>query len=293
MHRKTIHFDSHRTRCAAWFFECDRPGKRPCIVLAHGLAGIKEMRLDAYAERFVTAGYNALVFDYRHFGESEGEPRQLLDIAKQHQDWHSAIKFARSQPNVDPKQIALWGSSLSGGHVIAVADQDRSVAAVISQVPHMLGLTSGLAGGLVSGTRLTMHAIADVFAGLIRRSPHYVNASGRPGELALMTATGAADGYLHLVPKGQSFDQRVAARFVLSAMSYSPGRKLRTLSMPTLVQVGLKDTTTPPSGALKSCRGAKTAILKTYNTGHFEPYVDPLFETFVGDQLMFLHDVLK
>lgn len=290
---KSIRFDSHGTRCAAWFFECNLPGKRPCVVLAHGLAGIKEMRLDAYAERFAAAGYHALVFDYRHFGESEGAPRQLLDITKQHQDWHSAIKSARSQPNVDPEQIVLWGSSLSGGHVIAVADQDCSVAAVISQVPHMLGLTSGLAGGLVSATRLTLHAIVDVFAGLIRRSPHYVNACGKPGELALMTATGAVEGYFQLLPKGKSFDQRVAARFVLSAVTYSPGRKLRALSMPILVQVGSKDTTTPASGALKSCRGAKTATLKTYDTGHFEPYVDPLFETIIGDQLTFLHDVLK
>ena len=50
---------------------------------AHGLAGVKEMRLDAYAERFCAAGLACLVFDYRHFGESAGEPRQLLDIQRQ------------------------------------------------------------------------------------------------------------------------------------------------------------------------------------------------------------------
>lgn len=36
---------------------------RPVIVMAHGLGGVKEMRLDAYAERFAAAGYAALVFD--------------------------------------------------------------------------------------------------------------------------------------------------------------------------------------------------------------------------------------
>src|SRR5271166_3813011 len=56
-----------------------------------------------------------------------------------------------------------------------------------------------LVGGLFSGTRLTLHAIADVLASLSGRSPHYVNACGKSGELALMTAAGAADGYLHLL----------------------------------------------------------------------------------------------
>ncbi|MGI5132359.1 hypothetical protein ACQEVB_36525 [Pseudonocardia sp. CA-107938] len=36
--------------------------------MAHGLGGIRQMRLDAYAERFAAAGYACLVSDYRHFG---------------------------------------------------------------------------------------------------------------------------------------------------------------------------------------------------------------------------------
>ncbi len=70
------------------------------------------MRLDAYAERFAQAGYHVLVFDYRHFGDSEGEPRQILDIKKQHQDWHAAISFARGLPGIDlPGRGALFTSA--------------------------------------------------------------------------------------------------------------------------------------------------------------------------------------
>ena len=50
------------------------------IVMAHGLGGTRRMRLTAFAERFVAEGYACLVFDYRYFGDSEGQPRQLLDI---------------------------------------------------------------------------------------------------------------------------------------------------------------------------------------------------------------------
>jgi hypothetical protein len=60
------------------------------------------------------------VFDYRHFGASDGQPRQLIDIAGQLDDYRAAICFARSLRGVNAKRIALWGTSLSGGHVIAV-----------------------------------------------------------------------------------------------------------------------------------------------------------------------------
>ena len=56
---------------------CPRLGS-PMPVMAHGLGGVRQMRLDAFAERFSSAGYRCLVFDYRHFGASAGEPRQLL-----------------------------------------------------------------------------------------------------------------------------------------------------------------------------------------------------------------------
>lgn len=292
MHRQEIAFTSEGLRCSAWFYPADISGVRPCVVLAHGLAGIKEMRLDAYAERFAQAGYHALVFDYRHFGDSAGEPRQLLDIARQHEDWKAAIAYARSRTDVDAKKIVLWGSSLSGGHVVAVAAGDRNVAAVISQVPHMLGLTSGLAGGLMAGTRLTIHALVDRLGSLIGSRPHFINASAQPGRLGLMSAPGAANGYLKLVPKGKAFDQRVAARFVLDAARYSPGKYLRRLTMPTLLQVATNDLTTPASAALRSARGANNVVIKMHAADHFDPYVEPLFSTFVAEQIDFLKQTL-
>lgn len=288
MHRQDIEFPSEGLRCSAWFYPANSEGKRPCVVLAHGLAGIKEMRLDAYAEKFAQAGYHALVFDYRHFGESAGEPRQLLNIARQHQDWKAAITYARSRTDVDATKIVLWGSSLSGGHVVAIAAQDRNVAAVIAQVPHMLGLSSGLAGGLLAGTRLTIHALVDRLGSLIGSRPHFVNAAAEPGRLGLMTAPGAAHGYLKLVPKGKAFDRRVAARFVFDAMRYSPGKYLRHLTMPTLLQVANNDLTTPASAALRSAWGAKTVVLKTHDADHFDPYIEPLFSTIISEQLDFL-----
>ena len=82
--------------------------------MAHGFSGVRDQRLDAYAERFAAAGLACLVFDYRHFGDSGGQPRQLLDIGRQLDDWRAAIAFARSLEEVDGDRIGLWGTSFSG-----------------------------------------------------------------------------------------------------------------------------------------------------------------------------------
>lgn len=84
------------------------------MVLGHGLGAVKEMGLEVYAQRFRAEGYAFLAFDYRHFGESDGELRQLLDINKQLQDWQSAIGYARTLPEVDGKRVVLWGTSRAG-----------------------------------------------------------------------------------------------------------------------------------------------------------------------------------
>ena len=72
MRKTDIQFPSRGLACRGWFYSAGNDKKRPCIVMAHGFGGVKEMRLDAYAERFSAAGYHVLVFDYRHFGASDG-----------------------------------------------------------------------------------------------------------------------------------------------------------------------------------------------------------------------------
>ncbi len=288
MKRSDIEFKSGGLTCAGWFFdpETDAPG--PCIVMAHGLGAIKEMRLDAYAERFSAEGYRVLVFDYRHFGGSEGEPRQLLDIGRQLQDWRSAITHARNLDGVDPDRIILWGSSLSGGHVMEVAAGDDAVAAVIAQVPHAYALSSLQATGLWHGARLAPHGLYDGLKGLLGLKPHYIDACGPPGSLAIMTAPEALQ-YLDLVPETYDFDKRIAARFLLQVMFYSPAAKLNRIKAPVLMQVAWKDQTTPPGAAIAAAKTNRRVKLKSYDVGHFKLYLGDWFETTVADQIAFLN----
>src|SRR4051812_14335032 len=140
MGRRDVSFESGGERCAAWLYEPDGAGPHPIAVLAHGFGGTRTARLWAYAQRFAEAGSAALVFDYRHFGDSGGEPRQLLDIRHQLDDWRAAVAYARGLNGIDPDRVALWGTSLSGGHVTVVAAEGKRGAAAISPGPLLPGL---------------------------------------------------------------------------------------------------------------------------------------------------------
>ena len=106
--RTDVEFTSDGVVIRAWLYRPNVPNP-PIIVMAHGLGGVKTMRLDAFAERFADAGYACLVFDYRHFGDSDGEPRQLLSVHRQLADYDAAITYAKSLDGVDAARVVVWG----------------------------------------------------------------------------------------------------------------------------------------------------------------------------------------
>ena len=68
----------------------------PIIVGAHGIAGQKDMGLEPFAEFFATKGMAVLLFDYRNFGGSEGEPRNWVSPNRHLQDWAAALDYIRA-----------------------------------------------------------------------------------------------------------------------------------------------------------------------------------------------------
>jgi dienelactone hydrolase len=139
--REDVTFTSGTDTIAAWWYP-GGPGRRSCVVLAHGAGGTKRSGLAPSAERFAADGHQVLVIDYRHFGDSGGQPRQLLDPHRQVADILAAVHFARSRTDVDPNRVALWGTSFGGGNVLAAAVRDQHVAAVVSQSPALDGVTA-------------------------------------------------------------------------------------------------------------------------------------------------------
>jgi len=296
MDRSEVTFDSWGDRCAAWLFRPDPAGATaadprglPCVVLAHGFAGVREARLDAFAARFASAGFAALLFDYRGFGASEGEPRQLLSIPRQLADWAAAIAYARTLDGIDPERIAVWGTSFSGGHVVATAARDRRIAAAIAQAPFADGLTLALGQPPRHALRMTAAALRDELGALLGAAPRTVPAVGPPGSRAVMTSPDAEPGYRALIPPGSSWRNEVAARIGLRLAFYRPGRRAADVACPLLVAICEDDAVTPPAAALRIAREAPRGELVRYPAaGHFDVYVGELFERAVADQIAFL-----
>jgi fermentation-respiration switch protein FrsA (DUF1100 family) len=111
-----------------------QPGEqRPGIVLCHGFTGVRQLMLPDYARRFAEAGFIALIFDYRGFGESEGPKWRLLPL-EQVDDIRNALTWLATQPEVDTQRMGLWGTSFGGAHVPYVAGLDTRVKAAVAQV---------------------------------------------------------------------------------------------------------------------------------------------------------------
>jgi uncharacterized protein len=284
--RSDVSFDSDGERCAAWLYRPERASA--CVVLAHGWTGVREQRLDAYAERFAAAGLAALVFDYRHFGASGGEPRSLLDIARQLADWRAAIDYARRLEGIDPERIALWGSSFSGGHVLELAAEDPRTAAVVAQVPFVDGFANLLRLGPRHALRLTLEGLRDQAGALAGRPPHMLASVGPPGSSAVMNSPDAEPGFRALNPPGLQWPNEAAARIALRVGAYRPIRKVTRIACPILFVLAEDDVVTPPDLAAKAAARAPRAEVRRYPGGHFDPYVGELFERVVSDETAFL-----
>jgi pimeloyl-ACP methyl ester carboxylesterase len=293
---RDVWFESGGVRCAAWHFEgagdafAGERG-RPCVVMGHGLGATRDSGLRPFAERYAAAGLDVLLFDYRHFGDSEGEPRQLVSVKRQHADYHSAIAFARGLGGVDPERIVVWGTSYAGGHVIPVAADDGRVAAAVSQVPATDGLAALVNVGRYAGPglllRLTAHGIRDAVGAALGRAPHTVPLVGPPGSLAVMTSEDAEPGYRAIT--GPTWRNEMCARALLEAGLNRPIRRAGDVPCPLLIQIADRDSVAPAESAQKAAwRATGRAEVRRYPIGHFDVYTGDVFERAVADQLHFL-----
>jgi len=286
--RHDISFTSGHETCAAWLYLPTRVTPPPVVILGHGLGATREMRLDAFAERFAQAGIAALAFTHRHFGDSGGQPRQLLSIKRQLADWDAAISWVKARRDVDGTRIAVWGSSFGGGHSITVASRHPELQAAVAQCPFTDGLASALALGPAAFFSV-LPTVARDFASMIgRQPPAMIPLAGLPGSIALMNAPDALPGYEALLPAGTSFRNEVAARVAPTIMAYRPGRAVKKINVPILFCVSNTDTVTPPAQTMRYARTAPRVEIKRYDAGHFDFYIGEAFEALVRDQVEFL-----
>jgi uncharacterized protein len=288
--REKACFTSGGVQCAAWHYPGTNGG---CVVMAGGFAVPKEPGTDPFAQHFSDAGFTVLAFDYRGLGESEGQPRLVQRIGHQLADWRAAIEYARTLPGVDPARVAIWGFSLSGGHVFRVAARNPGLAAAIAQTPNADGLPAARNAaryqGLPTMLRLTGRGIADAVGGLVGRPPLLVPLAAPRGTVAVLSTPDGLEGG-HVLSPGNRYpdwQQAVAARSTLALASYRPGRDAARVRCPLLVMVCDQDQTALAEPAVAAARRAPQAELVRLPGGHYAPFTG-MHEQAVAAQLTFL-----
>lgn len=286
--RKDCDFFSSGVRCSAWLYLPTGIERPPIVVMGSFLGGEKTFKLPEYAERFAASGVAAYLFDYRNFGGSEGEPRNLVDPWRHLQDWRAAIANVRQLPDVNAHKLALWGASFAGGHVLQLAAEDSTIAAVVSQVPAVDGLASILVmrpRDLFTGI---LAALRDVASTLILRRPYYVPITAKPGQFALMNTSESEPGYMAIVDKCSAWKNECPARFCLMIPFYRPIRSAARIDCPTLIIAAKRDSLIPIEAVERTAAKIKAAELVTLECGHFDVYGGKLFEENVERMTRFL-----
>lgn len=271
-----------------WFYRAaNTSGPAPVIVLTHGMSGLKEMYLDDFAAVFAEAGLNALVYDHRNFGGSDGTPRQEVDPILQYRDYQNAITYACTRTEVDPSKVGIWGTSFSGGHVLMVAAIDKRVKAVVAQVPFISGLPTQsrlVRADIIPGLRSAVdHDRLQRYQGA---EPEMVPAvTAEPAGLAVMPATEAYEWFSktssELAPKWKN---EITVRSLDLCFNYDPGSWIGYIApTPLLMIVAAEDAIAPYALALdayEDAREPKQIIITS--GGHFDGYTGAGFDQYSG-----------
>jgi pimeloyl-ACP methyl ester carboxylesterase len=253
--------------------------------MGHGGTLTRRDGIPEYAARLVAGRFAALAFDYRHWGDSDGEPRRWVSIRRQLEDWRAAVGYARGLAGVDPDRIALWGMSLGGGHALMTAAQDSRIAATIALVPLVDGLAQ-LRRTSTPKVRLAMTLRA--LRGALMRSSVVVPVAGPAKSFAVLAAHEALPGFERLA-SASGWRNEVDLTGVLRGFArYQPVRQATRIQSPVLIQLAEHDELTSLGAIEKTAARARRAELVRYPLDHFGCFWPEHIGRVAGDQLDFL-----
>ncbi len=104
----------------------------PAIVVSGSWTTVKEQMAGTYAKRLADAGFITLAFDFRNFGESEGEPRFYESPVMKKADIKNAVTFLESLPEVDHDKIGVFGVCAGAMYTLMAASEDSRVKSVVT-----------------------------------------------------------------------------------------------------------------------------------------------------------------
>jgi fermentation-respiration switch protein FrsA (DUF1100 family) len=296
--RKDISFYVEGDTLKGWLYLPENTvGKISCIVMSHGFGGTKDMVLENYALKFVEKGYGVLTYDYRFYGDSGGQPRQLYCGKFQLDDLRGAVDFVRNLDIVDDEKIVLWGTSAAGGYGLNIAGEDGKIAGVISQCAALDHKEDSKLyierEGYGFFFKLFMHGQRDKGRSRFELSPHLFPAYGKPGTTAMITAPGAFEGIEKLAGDSTTFKNEACARLSLMPHADDPIKSAETVQCPVLFLTCENDELVSSKSHKRAAEilGDK-AVVKAYPIGHFDIYFGEWFEKAVNDQIEFIKTLI-
>ncbi|MCH4246742.1 MAG: alpha/beta fold hydrolase [Acinetobacter populi] len=284
-----LYFQSEQEIIAADFYRPKLLKIPAVIVMAHGLAAERSFGLAAFAKRFAQAGYAVVVFDYRNFGGSTGKPRGLVSIRQQLQDWENVVLQLQKRRDINTRKVVLWGTSLSGGHVLSLAPQYKYVQAVITQVPYIDGQESLKVYPKKYLTRLSSIVAKDFMSKQLGLEPHTIAVIAESGIRCFASADSYA-GFLSIVPQYVERIEEIPARIMFSLSRYRPILTVRKITIPVFLLGATQDQIVPIE-VTRLCVTNLAPFVQYHEfpVGHFDVYHGQWFEKNISMQIDFLH----
>ncbi|ROR97963.1 serine aminopeptidase S33 family [Sinobacterium caligoides] len=295
MQQQASHFTVDGTRLQAYFHRPERHDDTalPIVVMGNGFATEWQFGTRPAIEAFTAAGIATMNFDYRSFGQSDGEPRQVVDIPGQQDDFLAALEHARAQPWVDARRIIIWGSSLGGGHAISMAARFPSAFAMIAQVPHCCSRAAFKTVALGNVLTGMSRAIADSLKALFGGKPILLPAVAEPEQYAVMNYPGWRESYQQHLAKGSTtWQNSIPARSLLKGGDYRPLLVAEQIRCPSLLVAARDDAGVPLASVRQTAAMIANAQLKIIDGDHFGVYYGPHIDDVVEAELTFIKQQL-
>ncbi len=214
--------------------------KHPLIILCHGFCGIRNVLLPCFANAFTEAGFATITFDYRGFGESDGERGRLVP-AMQTEDIISVINWAKKQECIDNQRIGLWGTSLGGGHVFSAAAQDQRVKCIVSQL--------AFADGDVLVTGEMNESERASFLSTLNKMAEKKKNTGKEmfvGVTRVLSDDESKVFFEKIKARHPEMDIKIPFLTVMETLQYKPAESAASVQCPVLVVIAGQDSVNPP-----------------------------------------------
>lgn len=104
----------------------------PAIIVSGSWTTVKEQMAGLYAEKLAEEGFITFAFDFRNFGESEGEPRFYESPTLKKVDIKNAVSYLESLSEVDNSKIGAFGVCAGAMYTLMAASEDDRIKSVVT-----------------------------------------------------------------------------------------------------------------------------------------------------------------